>query len=130
MTAIPDSHEDILGANGIAHVATIGPDGEPHSSPVWFDWDGEQLLFSQVTQRQKYQNLQRDPRVAVSILDPDNPYRNVEIRGTAEFEEDTDRSFVNSLAKKYMGEDSYDYDEPGDVRMIISVEPDHVTTFG
>lgn len=130
MADIPESHRDIVESEGFAHVATIGPDGEPHSTPVWFDWDGQKILFSQVTTRQKYQNLKRDPRVAVSILDPDNPYRNVEIRGEAEFNEDEDRTFVDSLAKQYMGEDTYDHDAPDDVRMVVVVEPAHVTTFG
>jgi PPOX class probable F420-dependent enzyme len=76
---IPDSHRDILDKKGFAHVATIGPEGEPHSSPVWYGWDGEHFLFSQTKTRQKIRNVQRDARVAVSVTDPDNPYRYLEI---------------------------------------------------
>jgi PPOX class probable F420-dependent enzyme len=130
MADIPDSHKDILESKGFAHVATIGPDGAPQCTPVWFDWDGKQVKFSQVTTRQKYRNLQRDQRVSLSIQDPSNPYRSIEIRGTATFSEDTDRTFVDSLAKTYMDQDTYDYDQPGDIRMIVSVVPEHSTWFG
>ena len=80
---IPRSHLDLVAwdTRSFAHVATIGPDGEPHSSPVWFDWDGSRLEFSLTTQRQKYRNLMRDKRVSISIIDPHDPYRYVEIRG-------------------------------------------------
>ena len=79
---IPDSHVDLLDwdVKALAHVATIGPDGEPQSSPVWFDWDGSHLKFSLTTTRQKYRNLQRDKRVSLSIVDPSNLYRYIEIR--------------------------------------------------
>lgn len=99
--AIPESHKDILDKKGFAHWATIGPGGEPHSSPVWYGWDGEHLLISQTKVRQKYRNVRRDPRVALSILDPDNPYRYLEIRGEViDIEDDENNAFINSMAKK------------------------------
>jgi hypothetical protein len=129
---IPPTHRDILEpeTKAIATVATIGPRGEPHCTPVWFEWDGSRLRFSQITTRQKYRNLQRDPRIAVSVMDPQNPYRSVEIRGTATFSEDTDRSFVDSLANRYTQAARYEFDGPDDERMIVAVDPDHVTHFG
>jgi PPOX class probable F420-dependent enzyme len=90
---IPESHRDILEKKGYAHVATLGPHGEPESNPVWYGWDGEALKFSNTKGRQKYRNLRRNPHIAVSITDPDNPYRYLEIRGIAEIEDDqTSRS--------------------------------------
>lgn len=131
MGAIPDTHADILEAKGFAHVATIGPDGEPQSNPVWFEWDGDVLKFSQTKTRQKVRNLQRDPRIAVSILDPENPYRYLEIRGpVASVEDDPDNAFIDSLAKKYIDKDEYPWHQPGDERVIVSVKPEHATTMG
>lgn len=129
---VQESHLDILDPErkAIAAVATIGPNGEPHCTPVWFEWDGSRLRFSQITTRQKYRNLQRNPRIAVSVMDPENPYRMVEIRGRVTFAEDGDRSFVDSLAKRYTGAERYEYDQPGDKRMIVTIEPEHVTYFG
>ncbi|HSH58516.1 MAG TPA: PPOX class F420-dependent oxidoreductase [Acidimicrobiales bacterium] len=128
---IPDSHRDILEKKGFAHVATIGPDGEPHSSPVWYDWDGEHFLFSQTKTRQKYRNVQRDPRVAVSMTDPDNPYRYLEIRGTVDgIDEDEGNVFINSMAKKYMDEDVYPWHQPEDERIVVKVRPERTTSMG
>ncbi len=128
---IPDTHRDLLDKKGFAHVATIGPSGEPHSSPVWFDWDGEHLLFSQTKTRQKYRNLQRDPRVAISITDPDNPYRYLEIRGTLDgVDEDEGNAFINAMAKKYIDQDVYPWHQPGDERIVLRVLPNHTTSMG
>ena len=128
---IPDTHRDILDKAGFAHIATIGPSGEPHSSPVWYDWDGEHFLFSQTKTRQKYKNLLRDPRVAVSVTDPDNPYRYLEIRGVLDgVEEDEGNAFINAMAKKYMNEDVYPWHQPTDERIVMKVKPGHTTTMG
>ena len=80
---VPEQYADLLASTALAHVATIGPDGAPQSSPVWFDWDGTFLRFAQVTgYQQKVRNVQRDPGVALSIVDPANAYRYLEVRGT------------------------------------------------
>lgn len=124
---IPESYEDLLKSAALAHVATIGPKGEPQNNPVWFDWDGEQLILP-VGARQKYKNLNRDPRIALSIVDPENPYRYLEIRGAVvEVEEDPDLDFINSMAKKYLGADKYPFHQPGDERVVVFVEPRHTT---
>ncbi|QYJ14296.1 hypothetical protein Rxycam_00092 [Rubrobacter xylanophilus DSM 9941] len=130
-TAIPGSHRDLLKSRALAHVATIGPKGEPQCNPVWFDWDGEYIKFSQTTARQKYRNVRRDPRVALSIVDPENPYRYLEIRGVVEkIEDDPDYSFINAMAKKYLGVDEYPYHQPGDERVVVHVRPKHTTHMG
>ena len=128
---IPETHRDILAKAGFAHIATIGPSGEPHSSPVWYDWDGRHFLFSQTKTRQKYRNLQRDSRIAVSITDPDNAYRYLEIRGTVDgIEDDEGNAFINAMAKKYMGQDVYPWHQPDDERIVIKVKPAHTTSMG
>ncbi|HEC08179.1 MAG TPA: PPOX class F420-dependent oxidoreductase [Acidimicrobiales bacterium] len=131
MTVIPESHADILDSKGFAHVATIGPEGEPQSTPVWYGTEGDRILFSLTTARQKYRNLQADPRLALSITDPENPYRYLEVRGVAtEFRPDPDRAFIDSMAAKYMGVDEYPFHQPGDERVVVVVEPRHCTAMG
>jgi len=127
VSIIPEEYLDLLQSTTIITAATIGPKGEPQNNPVWFGWDGNNVLFSVKKSRQKYRNLVREPRIALSIFDPTNPVRYLEIRGVARIEEDTDRSFVNSMAKKYLNQDVYPWDQPGDERVIIIVEPQHIT---
>ena len=130
-SVIPESHADLLEQPVLAHVATVGPNGEPQNNPVWFGWDGENLTFSQTTGRQKYRNVQDEPRVALSIVDANNPFRYLEIRGTVErVDPDPDNAFINSMAKKYMGQDVYPWHRPGDERVVLVVKPEHTTQMG
>lgn len=128
---IPTDYKDLLESTALAHVATIGPDGGPQNNPVWFDWDGERLKFSQTKTRQKYRNMGRDPRIALSIVDPENPYRYLEVRGeVVRVEEDPDLDFINAMAKKYLGQDKYPFHRPGDERVVVHVQPRHTTQMG
>src|SRR5438874_829180 len=93
---IPASVAHILETKALAQVATIGPRSEPQVSPVWFHWDGEHILFSQTKTRQKLRNAQRDPRIAICIVDPDDLYNYVELRGTVvRIEEDRNNKFID-----------------------------------
>jgi PPOX class probable F420-dependent enzyme len=130
---IPESHLDLVSwdTRSFAHVATIGPGGQPHTSPVWFEWDGKHIKFSLTTTRQKYRNLQRDKRVSLSILDPEDEYRYIEIRGELdEIEPDPDIDFISRMAKKYIGKDRYPWHRPGDVRVIMKIKPNDVSGMG
>ncbi len=128
---IPSTHIDLLESATLAHVATVGPGGEPQSNPVWFGWDGEHVTCSQTTTRQKYRNVQREPRVALSIVDPSNPYRYLEIRGAVErIDPDPNFAYINSMAKKYMGMDVYSNIQPGEERVVVVVHPEHTTVMG
>ena len=130
-TAIPVGYEDLLESTALAHVATIGPNGEPQVNPVWFGTQDGYIVFSQTTNRQKYRNLQRDARIALSIVDPGNPYRYLEIRGVVErIDPDPDNAFINSMAKKYLAEDVYPWHNPGDERVVVVVRPEHTTKMG
>lgn len=125
---IPADHVDILQATSFAHVATIGPNGEPQNNPVWFAWDGETISISQTPTKQKYKNLQSEPRVALSILDPENPYRYLEVRGTVTaVEPDEDHAFIHSLSQRYMGKD-YPWLQPGEERVVVRIRPEHTTS--
>ncbi|MDR7301720.1 TIGR03618 family F420-dependent PPOX class oxidoreductase [Haloactinomyces albus] len=128
VSVVPQELQDIMTKRSFAHVATIGPKGEPQSNPVWVDWDGEYLKFSQTTTRQKYRNLQRDSRIAVSVHDPEQPYRYLEVRGkVARIDDDPDNGFINKMAKKYTDADEYPYHQPGDHRVVVYIQPEHTT---
>lgn len=128
MSVLPEDREGILTKRSFAHIATIGPNGEPQSSPVWIDWDGEFVKFSQTKTRQKYRNLQRDNRIALSVHDPDGPQRYLEVRGRVErVEDDADNAFIDSMAQKYIGEPKYTWDPPGEERVVLYVRPEHTT---
>lgn len=128
---IPEGYEDLLGTTALIHVATLGSDGEPQSNPVWFDWDGEYVKFSQTKTRQKYKNVNRVPRIALSMVDPENPYRYLEIRGWVErIEEDPNLDFINAMAKKYLDMYEYPNHQPSDERVVIYVRPEHTTQMG
>ncbi|MDT0327047.1 PPOX class F420-dependent oxidoreductase [Nocardiopsis lambiniae] len=122
--AFPEHQQEILRKPVFAHVATIGPNGGPQVSPVWIDWDGEFLRFSQTTTRQKLANLSRDRRIAVSVLDPDDPYVYVEVRGEVEgIEDDVDKAFIDAMARKYLGT-PYPWHSDDEKRVIVRVRPE------
>ena len=123
---IPASHYDILEGKNFAQVAMVMPNGSLANNIVSFNWDGEYVRFSTIKSRQKYKNLVADQRVAVCIVDPENAWRYLEIRGRVEIEEDKDRAFINSIAKRYMNKDEYPFDRPGDERVTLTVIPDRV----
>jgi hypothetical protein len=124
---IPETHHDILLDRPTGHLATLRPDGRLSVNPVSPMWDGEHVRVSTTKSRKKYRNLRHDPRVAISIPHRNNPNRYVEIRGIAELTDDTDRSFVNSVARHYMGVDEYPFDQPGDERVTITIHAEQVS---
>jgi PPOX class probable F420-dependent enzyme len=128
IASVPDSHRHILEGKGFAHVATLGPRGEPRCSPMWYEWDGTHVLISHTTRRKKYRDLERDPRVALSIRDPEDDYRYVEIRGTARIHDDPGAALIHRLAMKYEGVKRYQGDLEG--RITIRVTPERVITYG
>ncbi|MEJ7819670.1 MAG: PPOX class F420-dependent oxidoreductase [Rubrobacteraceae bacterium] len=128
---LPEDYKDILESTALAHVATVGPNGEPQNTPVWFDFDGEHLKFSQTKARQKYRNVGREPRIALSIVDPENDYRYIEVRGeVVRIDEDPNLDFINAMAKKYLDMDQYPFHQPGDERVVVVIEPRHTTQMG
>lgn len=130
-SVIPEQYQDLLTKQSFAHIATIGPNGEPQSTPVWIDWDGQYILFSQTKSRQKLHNLQREPRIALSMTDPANPYRYLEVRGVVEsVEDDPNNAFINKMAKKYINQDVYPWHRPEDERVVVKVRPEHTTQMG
>ncbi len=128
MEGIPADYEDLFEKKTFAHVATLMPEGTPQVTPVWIDYDGEHVLFNTTRGRQKEQNITDDPRIGVSIIDPDNPYRYLSIRGEVdEVTEDGAVEHIDALAQRYMDVDEYPYhgEDPGD-RVIVKIRPDRV----
>jgi PPOX class probable F420-dependent enzyme len=107
----------LLDGRHFAVMATINPDGAPQTSAMWVGRDGDDVLFSTVAGRRKHRNLLRDPRVSVTVLDSDDPYNYVELRGTVTFTEDAGRRFDIGLSWTYDGKDPGE-DVPGAVRLI------------
>ncbi len=118
---IPDTHRDLLGAR-FATLATVGEDGYPHVSEVWFLAEDDQVAISLSTARQKTKNLSTEPACTVFILDLANPYRYLEIRGTAVVMPDDEYVFADRVGAKY-GADLREHDAPGDHRVVVRVRP-------
>jgi len=127
MTEIPAEARHLLGGKNFAHVATVMKDGSPQVSPVWIDSEDGLVLFNTAEGRVKPKNLRRDPRVAISITNPDNPYERLLIRGRAvELTHEGAEKHIDALAKRYMGVEEYPLRQPGEVRVIVKVEPERV----
>jgi len=132
MSAIPEGFSDLLTTKkAFASLATINADGTPQVTPVWFDWDGSRIRINTAKGRVKDKNLRRTPTMALSIVDPDNPYRYVQIKGrVAAVTESGADAHIDALSKKYLGQDRYPYRKPGESRVIFTIAPDRVQTMG
>jgi PPOX class probable F420-dependent enzyme len=129
---IPPAFDDLMKRKkALAHLATVMPDGSPQVTPVWFDVSDDKVRVNTARGRVKDRNMQGNAAVALSIVDPDNPYRHVVIRGriTNVTEQGAD-DHIDSLAKKYLGADKYPGRKPGEVRVIYEIEPTSVSTMG
>lgn len=115
---------ELLHEPQIATVATVMADGSPQLTPVWIDTDGEAILFNTAKGRVKHRNLVRNPRVAVTVVDKNDFYRLVNVRGTAEIVEQGADEHIDKLAKKYLGADSYPWRKADEQRVIVRVVPD------
>ncbi len=111
----------------IGHVCTLRPDGRLSVNPVAVVLDGDELWVSTTKDRQKYANLRRDPRIAISVIDPDDVSRYVEIRGRAELSDDVDRRYIDRIAQLYMDKPRYDLDPPSAERVVVRILPEQVS---
>jgi PPOX class probable F420-dependent enzyme len=121
MADFPDSHRDLLDAQ-FATLATLEPNGLPQLSEVWFLHDDGELRLSLNSSRRKTKNLIERPQCGLMILDLENPFRYVEVRGTARVEPDADGAFAHKLHGKYDADVSA-YDRPGEERYVVTIEP-------
>jgi PPOX class probable F420-dependent enzyme len=123
--------EELLRGKNFCHVATLRPDGSVHGVPVWVDVEDGRVVLNTAKGRAWPRNLERDPRVTLTVQNMENPYEYLAIRGSAEAPttEGADAN-IDALAKKYMGVDEYPMRQPGEQRIIIRVEPDYVHVWG
>lgn len=129
---IPAAYHDLLTEKKtIVHLATIMPDGTPQVSPVWVDFDGEHVLINSARGRVKDENMERSPHVALSMTDPDNPYRRLLIRGrVVEITEEGADAHIDKLSRKYTGREKYQSHVPGEARVIYRIQPESVSAAG
>ena len=128
MVAIPEKFLDLLqNKKAFAHLATVMPDGSPQVTPVWFDYTDGKIRVNSAKGRVKTRNMTEGAPVALSILDPDNAYSYIQIRGkVARVTESGASAHIDSLAKKYLGKDKYPFSRPGEVRVMFEIEPSAV----
>ena len=125
MTNFPDSHRDLLDGQ-VATLATIGGNGLPQLTEVWFLHEDGELKLSLNDSRLKTRNLQKRPQCSLLLLDLTNPYRYLEVRGNAKIEPDGDYSFARKFGAKYGGADLSEHDKPGESRVVVTIEPANV----
>jgi PPOX class probable F420-dependent enzyme len=128
---IPEKYLDLFDKKAFANLATLMPDGTPQVTPVWVDFDGQNILVNSAKGRRKDVNMHERPNVALSILDPDNPYRYLEIRGkVTDITEEGADAHIDKLAKKYLGLEKYPWAQPDSVRVIYKITPEHTSSMG
>ena len=129
MAKIPEAYRDILDKKSFAHVATVDDDGTPQVTPVWVDYDGELVWINSAKGRKKDRNLRARPTVAISVQDPDNPYRYLGMQGEiVEITEEGAAAHIHKLSHKYNGTDYPLTDDQ--IRVIYKIKPTRVWTMG
>jgi PPOX class probable F420-dependent enzyme len=124
MPSVPSSHQDLLQAS-VATLATVGPDGRPQQSMVWFLADGDTIRISLNSSRQKTKNLLANPAVDLLILDLERTYRYLELRGDAQVDPDPDYVFADQVGAKY-DSDLRAHDQPGQTRVVVTIRPTRI----
>jgi PPOX class probable F420-dependent enzyme len=130
-TSISPGFKKLLSEPAYCEVATLMPDGSPQITQVWVDTDGEHVLINTSEDRQKTRNVQRDPRVAVNVVDPKNPWRLASVRGkVVAVTTDGADDLIDRLAQKYLGQEKYPNRRPGEVRVTLKIAPEKVREIG
>jgi PPOX class probable F420-dependent enzyme len=128
---LSDQARTLIGRPVLASLTTLNADGSPQITPLWVDLDGDDLLFNTAEGRVKARNLHRDPRVAVSVIDPEDSYNVVAVRGTVvDITTDGADAHIDALAQKYLGVDTYPMRRDGEVRIKVRVRTDRIAMGG
>lgn len=124
---IPEKYEDLFKKKAFGNLATLMPDGSPQVTPVWVDYDGTHILVNSAEGRQKDLNMERDPRVAICIQAPDDPYRYLQVRGpVVEITTEGAEGHIDKLAQHYLEVEEYPHRAPGEVRKIYKIKPENI----
>jgi PPOX class probable F420-dependent enzyme len=128
---VPEKYADLFKKKAFANLGTLMRDGSPQVTPVWCDYDGKHIRINSALGRVKDKNIRRDPRVALSIQDPENPYRYIEVRGkVVDITQNGADAHIDSLAQKYLGQAKYPHRQPGEVRVLYKIEPEKFSSMG
>ena len=128
---VPDSHKDLFDKPAFGSFTTIMPDGSPQTTPVWVDFADGKVWVNSALGRQKDKNIRRDPRVAITLIDPQNPYRYMEVRGQVdEITTEGATAHIDKMAKKYLGVEKYPYGQPGEQRVLFKITPHKFSVMG
>jgi PPOX class probable F420-dependent enzyme len=128
---LPEKYLDLFQKKAFASLGTLMPDGRPQVTPVWCDYDGKHVIVNTAKGRAKDKNMRRDPRVTMAVIDPDNPYRYLEVRGrVVEITEQGADAHIDKMAKKYLNVDKYPSRQPGEVRVLYMIEPERFSSMG
>ena len=128
---IPEKYKDLFDKKAFANLATLNSDGTPQVTPVWVDYDGNYVLVNSARGRRKDKNIERNRAVALSIQDPDNPYRYLEVRGkVTDITEEGADQHIDKMAKKYLGAEKYPGRQPGEVRVLYKIKPERTSSMG
>ena len=129
--ALSEAVRKLLEGPNFAHLGTLMPDGSPQVTVVWVNLRGAHILINTAEGRQKPRNIRRDDRVALSVVNQENPYQTVAIRGrVVELTHDGADKHLDELSKKYLGQETYPYRQPGEQRILVRIEPQYVTPYG
>lgn len=124
---IPEKALDLFEKPALAHLATVMPDGTPQVTPVWVDFDGTYILINTVAGRRKAINMEKQPKVGLDIVDPQNPWHWLSVRGqVVEITGEGADQHIDKLMKKYTGQEKYSFGQPGDRRVIVKIRPERV----
>ncbi len=131
MADIPAKYSDLMSKKAFANVATVMADGSPQVTPVWFDYTNGRIRVNTAKGRVKSRTMTPGAKVAVAIMDPDNAYRYIQVRGTvAHVTEDGADAHIDALAQKYLGKPTYPFRQPGETRITIEITPEAIDTMG
>ena len=122
-TELPPDAKDIFQKKAFAFLGTNGADGFPQVTPVWVELEDGRVTVNTAEGRAKHRNIQRDPRISLSAVDPDDPYRSVTVKGRATMTTEGADEQIDRLAKKYVGKDEYPWRQPGEVRVKVLIDP-------
>lgn len=124
---LSDEQKQFFRKPNFGHLATLEPDGSPQVTPVWIDVDGDHILINTAKGRKKVRNVERDPRVSVEVVEQDNPYSMLSVQGTVVgMTTDGADEHIDAMSKKYLGQDSYPFRQPGEERLILRIQPEKV----